>query len=177
MTLDEAKELLQENNIPYEISKFENEAEYWRHVVLFPNTKYAKPCKVIALIIHSKNGKKNIELQFNERGGTFYFVDLQFGDFDFEMFDYNEDMLSDDLLNHINEIISGNFIVIAANDIKKRRWLGDACFDLNDDDFGKEDFQIAMQRIQKPKGFFSRLFRITTQYEIYDWNAYQCIVK
>ena len=112
-------------------------------------------------------------------GDEFRFEELSFGDYCFEMFDYNEEMLADALLNRIKEIQSGNFVVIIANNLKNRHWLGDACFDLNDDDdaFGRQGFEKAMGRINKPKGLLSRLFRTQKQYEIYDWNTYQCIVK
>ena len=63
MTLDKAKTLLSENNISFELHEFNSEAEYWHHTTLFPYTKNAKPCKVIAMIIRSNNGKKDIELQ------------------------------------------------------------------------------------------------------------------
>ena len=131
------------------------------------------------MIIVSKNKKKNIELQFNYVDNEFCFEELSFGDYCFEMFDYNEEMLAGDLLDRIEEIRCGNFVVIIANDLKKRRWLGDACFDLNDDDdaFGRQGFEKAMEQINKPKGLLARLFRTQTQYEIYDWNTYQCIVK
>ena len=73
MTLDEAKRLLSGQGIPFEVCEFENEATYWHHVTLFPYTKNAKNCKVIALVIPSPNGEKNIELQCTkiaEPGGS-----------------------------------------------------------------------------------------------------------
>ena len=94
------------------------------------------------------------------------------------MFDYNGEMIADDLLERIKEIQSGNFVVIIANDLKNRRWLGDACFDLNDDDaFGRPGYEKAIRRINKSKGFLSRLLKTQKQYEIYDWDTYQCIIK
>lgn len=179
MTLDEAKALLSENSISFGLHEFNNEAEYWHHTMLFPYTKNAKSCKVIAMIIRSNNGKKDIELQFNADGDLFRFEELRFGDYCYEMFDYNEDMLADDLIHNIFEIKQGNLIIIVANDIRKKRWLADACFDLsdNDDTFGNPGFQKALQRIKKPKSLFSKLLRVKEQYEIYDWNSYQCIVK
>ena len=63
MTLFEAKKLLTENDFVFEVSEFEDEATYWHHTMLFPYTKNARNCKVIALIITSNNGKKNIELR------------------------------------------------------------------------------------------------------------------
>lgn len=148
MTLHEVKALLHENNIPYEMCMFENEAAYWHHIMLFPHTKNAKACKVIALIIKSNNGTKNIELQFNYIDDKYRFAELYFGDFSFDMFDYNEEMLADGLLNNINEMQNGSYAVIVGYDIKNRKWLGDACFNLNDDGlFGKPGFEKAMKRI------------------------------
>lgn len=179
MTLDEAKVLLSENNIPFELCEFHNEAEYWCRTILFPDTKNAKACKVIAIIIRSNNGKKNIELQFNAVGDVFCFEELWFGDYAFEMFDYNEDMLADDLIRNILEIKQGKLIIIVRNDIRKKRLLADVCFDLSDEDnaFGELGFQKALQRIKRPKGLFSKLRRVKEQYEIYGWDSYQCIVK
>jgi len=179
MTLNDAKILLSENNIDFEACEYDNEAAYWHHCSLFPYTKNAKNCKVIVLVIASNNKHENIELQFNEIGNEFHFEELSFGNFCFELFDCKEEILADEILTNIKEIQSGNFVVIIANNLKKRRWLGDACFDLNDDDdaFGRSGFEKAMRRINKPKGLLSKLFRTQKQYEIYDWNTYQCIVK
>ena len=179
MTLFEAKKLLTENNFVFETREFEDEATYWHHTMLFPYTKNAKNCKVIALIITSNNGKKNIELQFNAVDDDFLFEELRFGDFCFEMFDYKEEILANDLLNHINEIKGGAFSVIVANDLKNKKWLADSCFDMKDDDdhFGKPGFEKAIQIIQAPKSFISKLLKASKQYEIYDWNIYQCIIQ
>ena len=179
MTLNDAKILLSENNIEFNVCEYENEAIYWHHRMLFPYTKNARNCKVTTLVMASKNKEKNIELQFNDVGRNFCFEELSFGDYCFEMFDCNEEMLADDLLDRIKEIQSGNFVVIVVNDLKKKSWLGDACFDLNDDDdaFGRHGFEKALEQIHKPKGLISRLFRTQKQYDIYDWNTYQCIVK
>ena len=179
MTLFEAKKLLTKNDFVFEIREFEDEATYWHHTTLFPHTKNARNCKVIALIITSNNEKKNIELQFNAVDDDFLFEELRFGDFCFEMFDYKEEILENDLLDHINEIKGGAFSVIVANDLKNKKWLADSSFDLKDDDdlFGKPGFEKAIQQIHAPKGFISKLLKTKTQYEIYDWNTYQCIIK
>ena len=179
MTLEEAKQLLRTNNIEFNILEFSSEAEYWRHSVLFPVTKNSEPCKVIAIIIKSNNEKKNIELQFNLRDNGFLFKELSFGDFCFEMFDCKEEYLSKDLLENIQLIMSGYFKVIIANDLKKRRWRCDICFDMNDDDdvFGEQGFEKAINRIKKPKSFISKLTKSKVLYEIYDWNTYQSIEK
>lgn len=179
MTLDEVKKLLSSNGITFEIQEFQNETAYLKHLTLFPYTKNAKPDKVIALIIKSENNKKDIELQFDEIDGIFRFEELLFGDYCYEMFDTAEEYLADELLTNINEIKSGNLTVINANNIKRKCWLYDGSFNLNDDDdsFGKPGFEKAMRRIKKPKGLLSKLFKSKIQYEIYDWNTYKCIIK
>ena len=178
MTLNEGKELLSKNGISFETYEFDNEATYWHHTTQFPYTKNAKDCKVIILSILSKNGNKNIELQFNEVGNNFLFEELRFGSYCFEMFDSNEDTFVDDLLNHILKIKSGYFAVIIVNDLKNKKWLGDTCFDLNNDDiFGRHDFERAIEQINKPKGLISKLLKTQICYEIYDWNTYHFVTK
>ena len=71
MTLDDAKVLLTDNNIPFDLVEYENEKEYWHHTMLFPYTKNAQVCKVLVLVVRSNNGKKDIELQFNEKDESF----------------------------------------------------------------------------------------------------------
>lgn len=174
MTLEEAKKLLKANSIPFEICEFETEKEYLEHLALFPNTKKAKPYKVIAIIIRSENGKKDIELQFYKTDETFFFEDITFGEYDYEMFDYNKEMLEHDLLEIITEIRQGKHTVITANDIKKKRWLCDACYDTDEE---RTELNESLQHIHRPKGLFAKLVKSKIQYEIYNWNTYQCIIK
>ena len=179
MTLDDAKVLLSENNISLEVDEYENEKEYWHHTMLFPYTKNAKNCKVFAIVIKSNNGKKNIELQFNENNGVFFFEELRFGGYCFELFDIKEGILVETLIDDIVQIQKGNLTVIEANNLNKRCWSGDAIFDLDDEDdvFGKSGLEKAILHIKKPKGLLSKIFGSKMQYEIYDWNIYQSIVK
>ena len=179
MTLDDAKVLLNENNISFEVTEYENEKEYWHHIMLFPYTKNAKACKVLAIVIKSNNGEKNIELQFNEKNGLFYFEELRFGGYNFELFDIKEEMLVETLIDIIGQIQKGKLTVVEANNLNKRCLSGDAIFDLDDEaDFlGKRGLEQAILQIQKPKRLFSKIFGSKMQYEIYDWNTYQNIVK
>lgn len=174
MTLEQAKKLLADNNIQYNLIEFENEAEYWFHTMKYPYTKNARPCKVTALSIPSVNSKMNIELQFNEDGGVFRFEDMLFGAFSYEMGDIKEEFLTDEILSLINDIKSGSVAVIAANDLKRKKWLFDGSYDLNDDSFM---FEKTVERIDKPKSVFERLIKSKKQYEIYDWNTYRLVVK
>lgn len=189
MTLDEAKVLLTENDIDFELVEYKDEEEYWHHTTLYPYTKNAKPCKVLAMVVKSNNGGRDIELQFNEEHGLFYFVELRFGSFSFEIFDDGQEgELTEKLIVHIREIQEGNYVVIVANNIEKHFGLWDSCFEVNDTEdefYGKRAFEEEMHRIQglgnASKGWFEKflekLLRTKIQYEIYDWNTYECIVK
>ena len=179
MTLTDAKMLLEKRRIPYQTAQYENEADYFRHLAPFPNLGNARNCKVAVLVIPSVNGVKDIELQFNRRRGEYIFEDLRFGDYSFEMFDWDPDLLEADLLERIGQIVDGKLTVILCNDLKGKRWLGDACFDLKDDDnvFGAPGFREAMDKIEKPKTFWQKLTGQRLQYDIYDWRTYRQVTK
>lgn len=179
MTLIEAKILLERNRIPYHTAQYENEGEYWHHCMPFSRGEGAKSRPVVALVIPSVNGVKDIELQFIRRRGEYEFHDLWFGSYDFEMFGYREDCLEADILETIGQIVDGKLAVIECCDLKKKRRRGDACFDLTDDDnvFGSSGFREAVEKIERPKTFWQKLTGQKRQYEIYDWRTYRQIVK
>ncbi len=180
MTLSQAKELLKSNFIPFTEMEFANEVDFLNHISQFPYTKKAKEHKFYALIIQSNNGKKHIELEFEEKNGEYVFWDLWFGDFCFEFFfgDAGEDCSY--LIEVIQGIMKGHHTIINVTNPVTKRWIADAQFDRNDTDddmFGEMGFQKAMKRIRKKRTFFERLFGFRRSYEIYDWNTCECIVK
>jgi len=179
MTLSQAKELLVSNSIPFQECEFANEAEFLNHISSFAYTKKAKEHKFCALIILSENGKKHIELEFEEKNGDYVFWDLWFGDFCFEYFTatpVDDSVMMDD----IQQIMMGKRTIINVTNPVTKRWIFDAQYDRNDTDddmFGEIGFQNAMKRIRKKKTLFDNLFRFSRCYEIYDWNTYECIIK
>lgn len=179
MTLPEAKRLFEGRGIPYQTAQYENEAEYWRHCVPFPYTGNAKNCPVVALVIPAVNGEKNIELQFNRRRGEYEFRELWFGAYSFEMFDHDLDLLENDLLDAIGQIVDGRFTVIECSDLRRKRWISDAGYDLSDDDnvFGAPGFREAIAKIEAPKTFWQKLTGQKRQYDIYDWRTYRRCIK
>ncbi len=180
MTLSQAKELLKSNFIPFTEMEFANEVDFLNHISQFPYTKKAKDHKFYALIIQSNNGKKHIELEFEEKNDEFLFWDLWFGDFCFEFFSGDTDDDGSYLIEEIQRIQKGHCTVINATNPKTKRWIFDIQFDRNDTDddmFGEIGFQKTMKRIRKKRTFFERLFGFRRSYEIYDWNTYECIVK
>ena len=180
MTLSQAKDLLTTNSIPFQECEFASEADFLYHISPSLYIKNAKEHKYYALIVQSNNGKKHIELEFEEKNGEFVFWDLWFGDFCFEYFagDASEDVSY--LLEEIQEIMQGKHTVIMVTNPKTKRWIADAQFDRSDpedDWFGEIGFQRMMKRIRKKRTIWGRLFGSKRSYEIYDWNTYQCIVK
>ena len=179
MTLTDAKILLEKRRIPYQTAKYESEAEYWRHLMRFPYTRNSRKCKITALVIPSVNGMKDIELQFSPLRGEYVFDELYFGDFGFDLSNYDPDLLEVDILEIIGQIVDGKMAVIVSNDLKRKRWLGDARFDLTDDDnvFGAPGFREAVAKIEKPKTLWQKLTGQQKQYEIYDWRTYRRVIK
>ena len=179
MTLLEAKTLLERSRIPYQTARYESKADYFRHLSPFPYLKNARSCKVTVLVIPSVNGVKDIELQFLPRRGEYVFEELWFGGFSFEMFNYDPDLLEADLLDFIGQIVDGKLAVVEAHDLKRKRWLGDARFDLTDDDnvFGEPGFREAVAKTEAPKTLWQKLTGQRIQYDIYDWRTHRQVIK
>ena len=147
---------------------------------MFPYVKHAKSCKVTVIVISGKNGHKDIELQFNETENGPVFEDLFFGGYSYELFDCTEDILPDEVIRDIHSILQGQVTVIEAYDLKSCRRIADSIFvrsDHSDPLFGEPGYQKAMEKIHKPLSFFKKIFHVKEQYEIYDYENYQCVIK
>ena len=132
MNLKEVKELLDKNNITYQLIQYNDDMDFWKHIIAFPsNTRGCKE-KIIVIVIESNNGKKNIEIQFEETPDGFEFVDLYFGGFDFELFDTKDEYLSDELISLITEIMECKLGFIELVDLKNKRWCADASYEYED---------------------------------------------
>ena len=180
MTLSQTKELLKSNSMQFTEMEFANEVDFLNHISQLPYTKKAKEHKFYALIIQSNNGKRHVELEFEEKNGEYVFWDLWFGDFCFEFFSGDADEDCSYLIEEIQGIMKGYHTVINVTNPVTKRWIADAQFDRNDTDddmFGEIGFQKAMKQIRKKKTFFERLFGFNRKYEIYDCNTYERIVK
>lgn len=176
MTLAAVKDTLSKHEVSFTQVEYDCEKSYLQHVVMFPNIKNTSPHKVTALVIQSKNGKKDLELQFVFKNGDFIFRELWFGSYCYEMFDYNEEQLSDALLSNISEAMQGRISVIVSNNLKKRKWNADAGFVLYDDG-DKSEFENAVRRIENKKPLIDRLFKAEYQYEIYNWDSYRLVIQ
>jgi hypothetical protein len=179
MTLLEAKTMLERRQIPYETAQYENEAEYFCHLMPFPYLKNAESCQVIALVIPSVNGMKNIELEFLPKRGEYVFHELHFGGYCFEMYNHDADLLEADLIDLIGQVVDRKLGVIEVNDRRKKRWKSTLCFDLSDDDdvFGTRGFRETLEQIDSPKTFWQKLTGQCIQYDIYDWRNYRQVIK
>ena len=179
MNLIDAKTLLEKRRIPYHMTQYESETEYFRHLTAFPRRDIGRKCKVTALVIPAVNGEKHIELQFNRVRGGYGFAELYFGGYGFELSDCEPDMLEAEFMDIIGRIVDGKLAVIECYDQKRRRWISDSSFDLKDDDnvFGAPGFREAIAKIEKPKTFWQKLTRQKRQYDIYDWRTCRQIIK
>ena len=176
MKIEEAKALLYSNGISYDICCYSNEAEFWKHLSLYSDYKKAKLCKVTVIVIRCKNGHKDVELQFNSTDDGDIFVELFFGDYSYELFDCGEELLPNEIIRNINSVLQCNISIIVAYDLRRKRWLGDICYD-KEVNSGETYYKTALERIHKPKSLVAKLFHDKRQYEIYDFENYQCIIK
>ncbi|MBR6595634.1 MAG: hypothetical protein IKK72_03550 [Oscillospiraceae bacterium] len=179
MNLIDAKTLLEKRRIPYHMTQYEGETEYFRHLTAFPRRDAGRKCPVTALVIPAVNGEKHIEMQFNRARGGYVFEELYFGGFSFELCDCEPDMLEAELMDIIGRIVDGKLAVIECCDPKRRRWISSGSFDLKDNDnvFGAPGFREAIARIEKPRTFRQKLIGRKRQYDIYDWRTCRQILK
>lgn len=177
MTLTEAKILLERNRIPYQTAEYENEGSYWLHLSPCLNVSQAGSCKVTALVIPSVNGLRHIELQFNRVRSQYEFVDLYFGSYCFELEDQDPELLPGDLLEIIGRIVDCKLGFIQVTDPKRRKWLGDACYDFADEDpvFGAPGFRETVKKASGKPSLWDRLTGRQRRYEIYTWQTFKSI--
>ena len=172
MNLTRAVELLNQKGLPYELIEYSCEDDFLKHISEFRDIQDASQSKTIALVIKSRNNHKNIELQFNEFKNDYLFRELWFGEYSFEAFDYEPEFIEKELFDNIQKIMSNYMIAVSLNDLKNRRWISDGL--LENDDMYLKKFK---HKMFKPKSFWGKIFKSQKQYEIYDWNTYQIIVK
>ena len=180
MTINEAKALLDLNHIPFSEVHFNTVAEFRTHISPFTYLKNAEEYQVKVLVATSNNKQKNIELQFIDEcnDGNYTFVDLYFGEYFYELFDCQKEVLRQAIIDEINSIILNNVIIIVSYDLSKEKWCGDVIFDKTKNDvLGLPYYEKVLRQIKEKKRFFSKLFGSKMQYEIFDWNTYQCIIK
>lgn len=161
MKLDVIKRLLDNNKIEYRISGVERQGIFRLMTILNPNHE------------------KHIELTFNSADDNPDFVDMEFGGYWYEFFDFKEEYISSQLLKEIKNIMDGRTYIIMAWNEKSGAWLGDACFlDSNDEDESSMDeFRKSLKKIREPKSWLQKITKRTTRYEIFNWNSYESVVK
>lgn len=176
ITIEQFKKCLDNENILYKSQEYDNLEEFYDHLYMFPvYNKKERIGKVKALIIKNDNNNKDIELIFCEDNKDFFFNDMFFGEYSFEFFDWDVNYEEiDDLLLEIKNIMENNVSVIIINNISKKRYVGDFCFDGTN----KDKYQRIINSINKPKSIIKKIFsKSILQYDIYNWNDYYVIKK
>lgn len=178
MKFTEIQTLLNNNNIKYTISYNVSKIEFYSQKGF--NQKHIKKDEYVNLIIiDNPNHEKNIELIFDSNTENPNFVDLEFGEYSFELFDRSEDDISVSLLDEIINIIHGNVYIIFARNAKNNKWFFDACFYDSpiDEENDMEEFKKLLEKIHAPKHWLSKITKRVDKYEIYNWEKYNCIIK
>ena len=168
MTLEEGRQFLAGEGIPYTELNFENENRYWAEVSCWNTRNQGRDEPVTVLRIEAPNGRRHLDMEF--LGGEF--LDLWFGGFSFELWE-SED-LRGDLLYYIRQIMAGQGWCAIAVDLKTERFAGDGYFPVEE---GNITFQEELQWRYAPKTAIERLFRAPILHELYDWNEYHRIER
>lgn len=182
LTLCAAKALLAEHQIQFDLIEYPNAASYWRHAMRDADLRRAPAGKTVVLVVRSNNGEKHIELEFRAESADFVLQTARFGEYVWVLTEENDQTgadMADQLLQFIRKVESGDWVVVVTYDTTHQRWLETACFDRHtaDADIGEPAFQKKRAEIEKPAGFFAKLFRVRMEYEIYDWNSFRRVEK
>lgn len=172
MKLNYVIELLSSKRIPFEIVEYACVGDFGKHIMLFPSVEKAPLSKAVAVVIKSNNKHKNLELLFIESEEGWLFENLWFGEYSFDAFEYEPDILEEKVLSDIESVVSGDYIAFCVNDLKRKRWLGNGLTKKNG-----EYAEKVRQNMLKPKSWIEKISRTQKQYELYDWNNYQIIIK
>lgn len=182
LTLCAAKALLAEHQIQFDLIEYPNAASYWKHAMRDADLRRAPAGKTVVLVVRSNNGEKHIELEFRAESADFVLQTARFGEYVWVLTEENDQTgadVADQLLQFIRKVESGYWVVVVTYDTTHQKWLETACFDRHtaDADIGEPAFQKKRAEIEKPAGFFAKLFRMRMEYEIYDWNSFRRVEK
>lgn len=181
LTLCAAKALLAEHQIQFDLIEYPNAASYWKHAMRDADLRRAPAGKTVVLVVRSNNGEKHIELEFRAESADFVLQTARFGEYVWVLTEENDQTgadVADQLLQFIRKVESGDWVVVVTYDTTHPKWLETACFDRSaDGENGETAFRKQCERIEKPAGFFAKLFRVRMEYEIYDWNSFRRVEK
>ena len=132
-----------------------------------------------AIIMDGGCKEAPLRVVFGEAEGEQRFIDLRFGQFDYELFQYSEETVLDELAEDIRAVLSGKTKVISAWETCTHRWRGDACFYVapGEDEDDSDEYAAAVRRIERPKCRLLRCLTSRVTYAIYDWHSYREIIR
>lgn len=174
MDLAEAKDLLNRCGIPYREVEYKTESEFYRHISRYPNLRHVQGFAVVTLVIQSRNGKRDIELEFDRTRDGFVFEEMYFGEYAFGFFDVKPESLSREIVSTVKKIVRSEYRFIVCNNLTLRRLDWDGCFDVRED---AGLLRRAITRIKKSPGLLGRLLGFRLRYEIYDWQSIRTVIR
>ncbi len=163
MTLTDVQELLAQEGLSYVKTSVSHGAQTW-----------------LALRIPNPHHGKHIHLLFEGDSPDPRFYDMEFGDYDYEFFDFKDVYLKESLLQAIREVLEEHtYIIIGKVQRKDVRFRWDGAYsDVPEEELNTMDeFHRAMERIRKPKSLWAKLTGKTNIYRIYTWKTYEEIRK
>ena len=164
MKLSQVAHLLQQAGISWESAI----------VQISRDAKHTTPA--LQLTIPNPNHHIDLRLVFRDASEDPEFDDLEFGDYFFELFDCQKEYLHQELMQDIQNVISGQLHLIvgtSGNAAFQCAFLDAPEEELNDMD----SYHKQLAKIQKPKSLWKKPFGKRWKYEIFNWTAYRVITK
>ena len=172
MKIDEAKRLLSENGIAFEEKEYAALRDYMKHCCEFWREEYATvplDTRVKTLVVPCSNGKKDIELEFDEQDGGFEFADLLFGSFSFEVIEFTPEgkTVEETLMEYLTDLVDNKYTVLSVGMVG-----GGIVMDSYRPDVSMEDREKILGAYRKANSIIGKLFGRMHVAELYDREHY-----
>lgn len=163
VTLKTVQQRLDDEGIPYSIHKNIKDEHWASH----------------AIVIDGGCKKAPLRIVFGEAEEEQRFIDLRFGQFEYELYQCTEESVLDELVDAIRAVISGKTKVIYAWYTRTKSWKRDSCFYVapGEEDDDSLEYAAAVQRIERPKSRLCRILTGRVTYAVYDWFSYREISR
>lgn len=120
MTLETAREFLQQQGLAFTQTAYDSQAAFWQQMCQVPPAAADQSDRVAALELPSNNGRTKLVLEFHETARGALLEDLWFGGYSFELFDLLEESLPEELGRCMAQIMRGELVFVCAYDLKKQ---------------------------------------------------------
>lgn len=172
--IETVRALLQREGLPFTQMDFSSERDFWLAYSPHSDLSLADENPVSVLKIDGGHEKAPLYMDFKTFQGGMKLWDLHFGEYDFEIFEYDEADILPVLLREIRAVLAGETHMICTWRNRNRHWRGDARFHVSpgDEDDQSAAFESAVRKIKRRQRRH-RLFGSGVTCAVYSWHSYR----